>query len=114
METTTQILDSTGVKRRIDRIAYQIFEDNPDATEVVLAGIVGGGSAFAKLLAQSLEKLSPLKAILVEVSINKSNPLSEDIRVSQEPSSFSDKPVVLVDDGGEVHRSPELLEWQRN
>ncbi len=96
--TTTQILDSTGVNRRIERIAFQIFEDNPDASEVIIAGIAGRGSELASLIAKSLEKISPLKAILVEVKINKHEPLSESITVSMDPTQFADKPVVLVDD----------------
>ena len=96
--TSTQILDSTGVNRRIERIAFQIYEDNPDASEVIIAGIAGGGSNLAKLLATSLEKISPLKAKLVEVKINKRDPLAEEISVSSDPATFSDKPVVLVDD----------------
>jgi pyrimidine operon attenuation protein/uracil phosphoribosyltransferase len=42
------ILNKTQIKQKIDRMAYQILEDNLNEKEIVLAGIIDQGYIIAK------------------------------------------------------------------
>ena len=91
------ILNKTQIQQKIDRMAYQIWEDNFDEKELVIAGIVGGGYILAQRTAKVLENISPIKVILVKISLDKSNehlPVQTDLPVEQ----CSNKVVIMVDD----------------
>lgn len=91
------ILTSQEIEYKTRRIAYQIYETFADETEVVLAGIASNGYLFTKMLAEELEKISDMKVILCEVTINKDQPL-EQVRTSLTPQEYTNKALVLVDD----------------
>ena len=91
------ILDKTRIELKLNRMAYQIWEHNSNATEITLVGIANGGAAVAKNLAKRLEKISKLKVTLSDLRINKKNPMSEKITVTI-PDEIRGKSVVLVDD----------------
>ncbi|HRN41672.1 MAG TPA: phosphoribosyltransferase family protein, partial [Vicingus sp.] len=44
----TLILNHTQINQKIDRIAYQIVEDNYQETEVVIVGLAQKGYVFAE------------------------------------------------------------------
>ncbi|PKP24488.1 MAG: phosphoribosyltransferase [Bacteroidetes bacterium HGW-Bacteroidetes-2] len=92
-----QILDNIQIKHIINRIAYQIYESNPNESEIVLAGIKENGYTLAKKLKIQLEKIAPIKAILCEVVMDKKNPLNT-INTSISINNFKDCSIVLVDD----------------
>ena len=47
--------------KKINRIAYHIYEDNYDEKELIVAGISGRGFILADLIASKLESISDLK-----------------------------------------------------
>ena len=65
MQNGTLILTDEQVRRKIRRMAYEIYENNYTEKEIVLAGILDQGCELAKLLAAELEDISQLKTILV-------------------------------------------------
>jgi pyrimidine operon attenuation protein/uracil phosphoribosyltransferase len=89
------ILDKERISRKMQRMAYEIWEHNSNETHITLLGIEGSGLAVANNLAARLEKISPLKVEVVTISLNKKNPLSKDIVI---PQNLAGKSVVLVDD----------------
>jgi pyrimidine operon attenuation protein/uracil phosphoribosyltransferase len=91
------ILNKQEIEHKTRRIAYQIYETFPDETEVVLAGIASNGYVFAKLLAAELEKISDIKPILCEVTINKQQPL-EPVKTSLPAAEYTNKALILIDD----------------
>ncbi len=91
------ILNKQEIQHKTRRIAYQIYETFSDETEVVLAGIASNGYVFAKLLATELEKISDIKPILCEVTINKQQPL-EPVKTSLPTAEYTNKALVLIDD----------------
>jgi pyrimidine operon attenuation protein/uracil phosphoribosyltransferase len=52
------VLNKTQIKQKIDRMAYQILEDNLNEKEIVLAGIIDQGYIIAKRLQKVLESIS--------------------------------------------------------
>ncbi|WP_116789284.1 phosphoribosyltransferase family protein [Flavobacterium psychrotrophum] len=95
--TMNIILNKQEIQHKTRRIAYQIYETFSDETEVVLAGIASNGYVFAKLLATELEKISDIKPILCEVTINKQQPL-EPVKTSLPTAEYTNKALVLIDD----------------
>lgn len=97
MEKNVQILSKEQIGHKLKRIAYQIYENNVNETEIILAGIAKNGYQMAQRLKKELEHISPLKVHLCEVQIDKKNPRKE-ISTSVKPEDYKDKSVVLIDD----------------
>lgn len=91
------ILSHQEINHKIRRIAYQIYENNVNETEVILAGIDANGYILAKKLKDNLDKISDLKSVLCKVVIDKKNPLTP-ITTSIDASDYSNKSIVLIDD----------------
>ena len=91
------ILTDQEIKHKIKRIAYEIYENNVDEKEIVLAGIAENGYLLAKKLKIELSKISQLKPILCKVEINKKQPRTL-ITTSLNKNNYTDKSVVLIDD----------------
>jgi pyrimidine operon attenuation protein/uracil phosphoribosyltransferase len=93
-----KILSHLEIQHKIRRIAYQIYEANVDETEIVLAGIDGGGLSFAKKLQSVLQDITTATILLCKVSMDKSNPLESGVKTSIPKEEYINKSVVLVDD----------------
>jgi pyrimidine operon attenuation protein/uracil phosphoribosyltransferase len=61
--TDNQILNQTQVLQKIKRIAFEIYENNFEESEIIIAGIKGQGYSFAKLLAEMIGSISPSKPL---------------------------------------------------
>lgn len=92
------ILDATQVKQKIRRMAYEIYEHNFKEKTIVVAGIEGQGYVLARLLVKELESISPVKPILVKVSLDKSAPQQSEITLDSDAKQLKKKCIVLVDD----------------
>lgn len=91
------ILSDQEIKHKIKRIAYQIYENNVNENEIILAGIAENGYILAKKLKSELNKISDLSSTLCKVSINKKEP-RERITTSILENEYMNKSVVLIDD----------------
>jgi pyrimidine operon attenuation protein/uracil phosphoribosyltransferase len=89
------ILNQASSHQKLERMAFEIWEQNMDESEIILAGIRSSGSVVAKNVKRLLESISPLKAHLISISLDKKNPdkvtLSEDL-------DFQGKVIIVVDD----------------
>lgn len=91
------ILDANQIQQKINRIAYQILEDNFDEEEIILAGVISRGYRLALRIEAVLSKISHIKIKIVKLELNKSSSKLEssiDIPVEQ----CENKVVILVDD----------------
>lgn len=95
--TNNVILNHDEINHKIRRIAFQIYENNVNEKEVILAGIDSNGYIFAKKLKTVLQKISDINPILCKVSIDKKNPHLP-IETSIQPEDYENKSLVLVDD----------------
>jgi len=91
------ILTNEQIQNKTKRIAYQIYEANWNEKEIVVAGINGNGFIFAKNIAEIIESISSLKVQLVEVIMDKKNPIKS-INTTADKELFKNKALVLVDD----------------
>ena len=95
--TKNRILTHDQINHKIKRIAYQIYENNVDESEVILAGIDKNGYILAKKLKNALGKISDINPTLCKVIIDKKNPRNE-IKTSISTEDYINKSVVLIDD----------------
>ena len=59
--TNNVILTHEEIVHKIKRIAYQIYENNVEEKEIILAGIENNGYVLAKKLKTALKKISPIE-----------------------------------------------------
>lgn len=93
-----QILSSEEVKQKTTRIAYQIVESNYNEKELLLIGIKPNGYGYAEQLKKEIEAIDGIKVNLLELSLNKDQPLEEEIALNLGKKSLNDKVVIIVDD----------------
>ena len=96
--TKTLILNANQIQQKIDRIAYQIYENNFEEKEIIIAGIASRGYILAERLAERLKEIAKIKMTLVKITVNKENPLEDEVKLSIKPKEFAGKVVLLVDD----------------
>jgi pyrimidine operon attenuation protein/uracil phosphoribosyltransferase len=94
----TLVLNATQIDQKVNRIAYQIFEDNADEKEIIIAGVSHNGQYLAQKLVKILTKITSLKIQLIEVVINKENPIGSDVKLSIDTKELTDKVIIVVDD----------------
>jgi len=101
----TLLLSKSDIQKKIERISYEILEENDDEGEIVIIGIRGNGYRFAERLVKYLKKISEIKVIFGEVVLNKKNPASQEITCSLTDIEFDNKTVILVDDVAHTGRT---------
>ncbi|MBL0328816.1 MAG: phosphoribosyltransferase [Bacteroidetes bacterium] len=94
----TLILNGKQIEQKINRIAYEIYENNHSEKEIIIAGISDNGYIFAKRLASVVEKISSIKIKLIEIKIDKENPLAKEIKISLSDKELKNKVIILADD----------------
>lgn len=91
------ILNKKEIQQKINRIAYQILEDNIDEKEIVLAGIWDRGYKVALRLQQVLSEISEIKITLLRIDIERQS--SKLVAKTDLPeSNWKNKVIILVDD----------------
>lgn len=92
------ILNSQQVYQKINRISYQIYEDNYSEDEIIIVGIANKGYLLATKLVEQLKKISKCKITLAKLTINKDNPIDNNGKLDISPDQLTDKVIILVDD----------------
>ena len=95
--STTLVLNAQQMEQKLCRMAWEILEKNHQESHIVIAGISPKGSILAQRLSKHLSDISSIMAEIIEVKLDKVNPLSSTVQVSTH-SELNDKVVVLVDD----------------
>ena len=79
-------------------MAYEIYEHNFNEKVIVVAGIEGQGYVLARLLIKEVESISPIRTILVKVTLDKSAPQQSDVTLDCHLKDLQKKCIILVDD----------------
>lgn len=98
MEERTCLLTEKQIEHRINRIAYQIYEDHFNEKEIILAGIKKNGEVLAAQLATIISGISSLNVTLCPVTLEKHQQGKNDVSISLTAKELEGKCVVLVDD----------------
>ena len=91
------ILDKKQIQQKINRIAYQILEDNLNEKEIVLAGIWDRGYKVALRLKKVLAKISDLKITMLKIELDRLNSKLV-ANTDLDESHWKNKVIILVDD----------------
>src|SRR5215467_13626240 len=89
------ILDQEVATKKLQRMAYEILEDNLDEGNIILAGIPENGTVIAKSIQQIISQISSLETELISISLDKRLP--KDVRLNKD-LNFNNKVVIIVDD----------------
>jgi pyrimidine operon attenuation protein/uracil phosphoribosyltransferase len=89
------ILDQATASRKLQRMAYEIVENNLEEKELLLIGIRDKGSIIAENIQQLLQEISPIKTELIHLSLDKRSP--RDIKLSHE-TDFNNRVIIIIDD----------------
>lgn len=94
----SRLLDIDKTLQKIKRIAFEIYEQNFEEKEIILAGIAGQGYNFAVAIAQFLSEISAQKISLAKLSLDKSKTTQPDIKIESDVDTFENKTIVIADD----------------
>ena len=98
MNTNTKILDARAIDQKINRLAWQVYEDNLQNNEVLNIGICGRGEILASKLAKVISQISSIKITVATLSLDKDNPYDANVFLDLDIADFSNKVIILVDD----------------
>ncbi len=90
------ILNTQQLQQKIQRIAYQLFEEHQDEETLVIAGVNGNGYLLAKEINTFFKTICPIKTSLIEVVVEKSNPFKH--AISCNDAGIENTALVLIDD----------------
>lgn len=89
------ILDQDTAKKKLQRMAYEIVENNLDAPKIILAGIRENGSVIATIMQQLLQQIVDIPVELLHISLDKKNP--GEVVLSAQPD-FNGQVIIIIDD----------------
>jgi pyrimidine operon attenuation protein / uracil phosphoribosyltransferase len=98
MGEKTLILDNKQVSQRLNRLAWQIYEQCSNESVIIAAGIGKNGFALAQRIAKLVESISNLKVKVTRIELNKDEPLSHPISLEVDAEICRDKTVLVIDD----------------
>ena len=98
MQTQTVLMNALQIEQRINRIAYEIYEDNYDEQEIIIAGIANSCFVFAKLLEKVINNICDLKTQLIKLTLDKENPVINVLEPALTRDALKGKVVIVVDD----------------
>jgi len=93
-----KILDTLQIKQKINRLAFQVYENNFEEKTLLVVGIEGNGYKVASQLAEKLKEISKVKINLGRISVNKEKPWEGEPLVDFTEKDFVNKTIILVDD----------------
>lgn len=93
--TKNYILNAPTALKKLQRMAYEIAEQNTETDELILAGIRDNGVALAHIIAGYLKGIYTGAIHIIEVSLDKRHP--EEITLN-ESLDFDNKVIILIDD----------------
>lgn len=98
MITKSRILDSNAINQKINRLAWQIYEDNLKEKEIIIVGISGRGEVLASYLSKAISQISLINTQVGVISLDKDNPYTSEITINLDVTEYTNKVIILVDD----------------
>lgn len=92
------VLNKKQLDQKIQRIAFEIYENNLDETQLLLAGVSDNGYILAGKIGKELGAISNFTIDVVKISINKEAPFTEAIKINYPEEQLNDRAVILIDD----------------
>lgn len=94
----TKILDAVQIEQKLNRMAYQVYENNFNEKELLIVGIDGNGHKVAERIAGILNSISKIKTKVGKIKLDKETPWAFEPKIDFSEKDFENKSVILVDD----------------
>jgi len=98
MGSKVKILDTLHIQQKLNRLAYEVYENNFTEKELLVVGIDGNGYKVATLLCEKLKEISGLKIKAGKIKVDKEKPWEGEPSTDFTEKDFVNKTVILVDD----------------
>lgn len=98
MSEKVKILDTLQIKQKINRLAFEVYENNFSEKELFIVGIEGNGYKVAQHICKKLEDISHIKVKIGKINVNKDKPWEGEPEIDFTEKDFVNKTIVLVDD----------------
>ena len=96
--SSTRILESDQIERKLQRIARQIIEEFHTEDGLHLITIAGNGEPVGKRIGEIIEAIGGLEVKPSVLTLNKANPLEGDIALSAASETLTGQSVIVLDD----------------
>lgn len=100
----TQILTAEQINQKLERIAYEILEENYTENEIYLGGINIKGLLIANKLKPLLQGIMKIDVKILPIKVNAANPVEEEVRVEL-GDWINHKVVIIIDDVANTGRT---------
>ncbi|MGZ3899941.1 MAG: phosphoribosyltransferase family protein [Bacteroidia bacterium] len=98
MSNKVKILDKVQIQQKINRLAYEVYENNFSEKSLLIVGIEGNGYKVAASIADKLKEISKIKIQLGKIKIDKDKPWDGTPQIDFNEKDFVNKTTILVDD----------------
>jgi pyrimidine operon attenuation protein/uracil phosphoribosyltransferase len=92
------------LRQKLERMAYDIYANNYEEKQLLLAGINTRGLFVARHLANRLKEITPIQIDLVNVNLDTKDPANNPVEVDL-PYPMNGKTVIIVDDVANTGRT---------
>ncbi|MFT6828074.1 MAG: pyrimidine operon attenuation protein/uracil phosphoribosyltransferase [Roseivirga sp.] len=92
-----QILDKAQIDQKIRRMAYEIYEQNHEQKEIILAGVDQNGLKLSISLKKEIDAISDIKVHVIKLDVEKDAPVQPKVDLSDFPQ-IDQFTVIVVDD----------------
>ena len=98
MAKKIKILTQHEVEKKIERLAWEVYERNSREKSIIIMGIANRGMTLAKALSEHIRNISNINVITGKITLDKDNPYNKDIDTNISISECKDKVVLICDD----------------
>lgn len=88
-------MDQETARRKLQRMAYEIVENNAGEDQIILAGIEENGSAIARHMQELLKNIGGMDTHFITLRLDKRMPAEVEL---SEHTDFNNKVIVIIDD----------------
>lgn len=93
-----EVLSREAALRKLERMAYEITEDNFYEKEIVLAGIKSNGLIIAQIIKRFLTPIFDGEVKIIEIEINKRQPKEVALNYDSSSIQIENNNVIITDD----------------
>jgi pyrimidine operon attenuation protein / uracil phosphoribosyltransferase len=98
MNNKVKILDKVQIQQKLNRLAYEVYENNFNEKSILVVGIEGNGYKIAERLSEKLKEISGIKIQLGKIKLDKDKPWETEPKIDFDEKDFVNKTTILVDD----------------
>lgn len=101
-----KVLDNKQIDQKLERLAFQILENNLGDHSIYFLGINNNGLRFAKYLKSVFSQVTEQECHLANIKLNAANPIATEVSIEGiDPQDLNMQSVIVVDDVANTGRT---------